>query len=163
MKTNNAIATNNEMGERYCALSLGILFLFIGIAGLVPAFLTVPSGGGDYLPATSVPDLYGIGYGYLFGLFPTNLVHNIVHLLVGFAGIIAYPDSRGSRVYCRIFAYAYALLVLLGLIPFARTLFGLMPIFGNNVWFNALTAIIAGYFGFSKPLAEMNASVSTKS
>jgi hypothetical protein len=30
------------------------------------------------------------GYGYLFGLFPVNLVHNLFHLLIGLLGIGAY-------------------------------------------------------------------------
>ncbi len=34
----------------------------------------------------------------------------------------------------------------MGLLPFSKTLFGFMPIFGNNVWFNALTAVFAGYY-----------------
>jgi uncharacterized membrane protein len=153
----------NNMGERYCALAIGILFLLLGLVGFIPAFISVQHGGVEYIPPTSVPDLYSVGYGYLFGLFPTNLVHNIVHALVGFMGIAAFFDARGSRVYCRVFAYAYALLALLGLIPFARTLFGLMPIFGNNVWFNALAAVIAAYFGFAKPIKEMNNTVSTSS
>jgi hypothetical protein len=153
---NNA---GEHMGERYCALGLGIFFILLGVIGFIPAFVFVPAGGGAYVPPSVVPGLYGADYGNIFGLFPTNIVHNLVHLIVGFAGIIAYPDARGSRVYCRVFAYAYTVLAILGLIPFARTLFGLMPIYGNNVWFNALTAIVAAYFGFIKPAREMNTTV----
>jgi hypothetical protein len=49
----------------------------------------------------------------------------------------------------------------MGLLPMAQTTFGLMPIFGNNVWFNALTAAVAAYFGFFQPTqtrAQMNVS-----
>jgi hypothetical protein len=145
-----------HMGERYCALALGIVFILLGVVGFIPAFVSVPAEGGAYVPPATVPGVYGADYGNIFGLFPTNIVHNLVHLIVGFTGIIAYPDARASRVYCRVFAYAYTVLAILGLIPFARELFGLMPIFGNNVWFNALTALIAAYFGFIKPSREIN-------
>ncbi|MBE9168703.1 DUF4383 domain-containing protein [Pleurocapsales cyanobacterium LEGE 06147] len=141
------------MGERYCALGLGLIFTLIGVAGFIPSLLSLPSTGSAAV-AINGPSWYSLGYGYLFGLFPTNFIHNIVHCLVGVSGIAAYTDARFARIYCRIFAYAYALLAILGLLPFGKTLFGLMPIFGNNVWFNAITAAVAAYFGFIKPTAQ---------
>ena len=36
----------------------------------------------------------------------------------------------------------------MGLIPGLNTTFGLIPIFGNDVWLHALTALIAAYFGW---------------
>jgi hypothetical protein len=39
----------------------------------------------------------------------------------------------------------------MGILPITNTTFGLMPIYGNNVWFNLLTGIVAAYFGFVKP------------
>jgi hypothetical protein len=45
------------------------------------------------------------------------------------------------------------LLAVLGLIPGANTMFGLIPIFGNNVWFHGVTAAIAAYFGFVEPVS----------
>ena len=36
----------------------------------------------------------------------------------------------------------------MGLLPFSKTLFGIMPIFGNNVWFNGLTGLVAAYYAF---------------
>ena len=76
-------------------------------------------------------------------------------------GIVAYTSSGGTRLYNRGFVIAYALIAIMGLLPVAQTTFGLMPIFGNNVWFNALTAIVAGYFGFVQPtqtMPQMNTS-----
>jgi hypothetical protein len=42
----------------------------------------------------------------------------------------------------------YGLLAILGLIPGTNTLFGLVPIYGHDVWLHALSALIAAYFGF---------------
>jgi hypothetical protein len=120
----------------------------------------VPPTGGA-IPVDTSPDIYSAGFGYLFGLFPTNLLHNIVRIVVGSVGIVAYTSSGGARLYNRGFAIAYALIAIMGLLPVAQTTFGLMPIFGNNVWFNALTAIVAGYFGFVQPtqtMPQMNTS-----
>ena len=148
-----------NMAERYCALIIGILFAFIGVAGFLPGFVSLPPTGAP-IPVDASPNIYSAGFGYLLGLFPTNLLHNIVHLFVGSLGIVAYTNLGGARLFNRGFAIAYALIAIMGLLPVAQTTFGLMPIFGNNVWFNALTAAVAGYFGFVQP-TQARAQVNT--
>jgi hypothetical protein len=49
----------------------------------------------------------------------------------------------GAIVFNRIFAILYAAGAILGLLPFTNTLFGLTPLFSNNIWLNAITAAIA--------------------
>lgn len=151
---------NTGMAERYCALSIGILFLFIGLAGFVPAFAPVPGATASSVPADLAPDAYAAGFGYLFGLFPTNLMHNLVHCAVGLLGIAAYTSPSSTRLFNQSFAIAYALIAIMGLLPFTKTTFGLMPIFGNNVWFNALTAAVTAYYGFILPAKATEMSVS---
>ena len=141
-----SIATNSSI--RYSALSLGLLFLLVGLAGFVPAFVA-PSTN-----ATSLP-----GFGYLFGVFPTNYFHNAIGILVGVWGIAAFTSLSGAVVFDRIFALVYAAGVVLGLLPFTNTLFGITPLFGNNIWLNAIAAAIAFYFGFVKS-AEIGMSSS---
>jgi hypothetical protein len=142
------------MAQRYCALIIGILFAVIGLAGFLPGFVSLPPGDPP-IPVDASPSMYAAGFGYLFGLFPTNLLHNIVHIVVGSLGIVAYTSSGGARLFNRSFAITYALIAIMGLLPIAQTTFGLMPIFGNNVWFNALTATVAAYFGFVQPRQTM--------
>lgn len=148
----------NKLAEtqRIFALVIGIFFLFIGIAGFIPGFMPIPESAPT--AAIEVPRLVSSeGYGLLFGLFPTNFVHNAVHIVVGLLGIAAATSFTGALVYNQGFAIAYTAIALLGLIPFTNTTFGLMPIYGNNVWLNAITAIAAAYIGFVKPaeLAKM--------
>jgi hypothetical protein len=142
------------MQVRYPALIIGVLFLILGLAGFVPSFVSIP----DVPVATPIngPNMLNSGYGYLFGLFPINYLHNAIHLAVGILGIAAFTSVSGSLVFLRGFAIAYVLIALMGLIPLAKTLFGTMPIYGNNVWFNALTAIAAGYYGFISPTKAQN-------
>jgi hypothetical protein len=132
-------STSSNSSISYGALSLGLLFLLLGLAGFVPAFV-VPSEN-----FTSQP-----GFGYIFGVFPTNYFHNAIGILVGVWGIAAFTSLSGSIVFNRIFAILYAAGAILGLLPFANTLFGLTPLFGNNIWLNALTAAFAFYYGFVK-------------
>jgi hypothetical protein len=69
-------------------------------------------------------------------------------LAIGGFGLFSATGKEGSFRYNRFFAISYLLLAIMGLIPLSNTLFGIMPIFGNNVWFNAVTGAIAAYFAF---------------
>lgn len=150
------------MSERNCALILGVLFTVLGVAGFFPALVSLPSPdvAGAAPLSTAYGDAYVKGFGYLFGLFPTNLMHNLIRLSVGLLGMAAASKTvSGARLYNRFFAISYLLIAIMGLLPFANTTFGVMPIFGNNVWFNALTAAIAGYFGFVVPSKQTETGV----
>lgn len=128
------------MSVRTFALIFGIVFLLVGIAGFIPGLLAPPH---------THPDVaVDAGYGYLLGLFPVNVLHNIVHILFGLWGLLAYRSATGARNYARGTAIIYGLLVLMGLIPGLNTVFGLVPLFGNDIWLHALLAAIAAYFGF---------------
>ncbi|MGF1489449.1 MAG: DUF4383 domain-containing protein [Prochloraceae cyanobacterium] len=135
------------MKKRYFALGIGIVYVVLAILGFIPALRSIS----DLAPSLAV----GIGYGYLFGLFAVNLIHNLVWLGLGTWGIVAYRSEIATKRYARTIAIVFGLLAILGLIPFTNTLFGLMPIFGHNIWLHALTALIAAYFGFMSKLLEI--------
>ena len=128
------------MATRYFALIGGIVYALVGAVGLLGLMLAPYTG-----PALAVTAQAGL----LMGLFPVNVLHNIVHLIIGIAGIAAYRSYNGSRGYARALAIVYALLAILGLLPFTNTTFGLSPIHGHDVWLHALTAAVAAYFGFA--------------
>jgi hypothetical protein len=52
-------------------------------------------------------------------------------------------------------AVLYGGLAVMGLIPGLNTLFGLVPLFGHDVWLHAGTAAIAAYFGFGQRAEAM--------
>jgi hypothetical protein len=129
------------MMTRRFALVVGIIYLLIGIAGFIPGLVQ----GQDY------PDLaVDAGSGALLGLFPVNVVHHLVHLLVGVLGIAAYRAFDTARLYARGLAIVFGVLAVMGLISAANlhTMFGLTPLFSHDVWLHAGTAIIAAYFGW---------------
>ena len=129
------------MMTRRFALVVGIIYLVIGIAGFIPGLVQ----GQNY------PDLaVDAGSGALLGLFPVNVVHHLVHLLVGVLGIAAYRAFDSARLYARGLAIVYGVLAVMGLISAANlhTMFGLTPLFSHDVWLHAGTAIIAAYFGW---------------
>jgi len=92
------------------------------------------------MPAIAVDSFYG----RLLGLFPVNLMHNVVHIAVGAWGIFSSGSIAASRLFGRGLAILYGLLTILGLIPAIYTLFGIAPIFGHDVWLHALSALVAG-------------------
>lgn len=129
------------MTVRHFAVVYGVVFLLVGIAGFIPTFLT-PMGAEH--PDLAVTE----GAGMLFGLFPVNILHNIVHLLFGVWGLAASRSVRGSVTYARSVAVIYALFVVMGLLPVLDTVFGLVPLWGHDIWLHVLLAAIAAYFGF---------------
>ena len=84
------------MNTRTFALIFGIVFLVIGAGGFIPGSTRrrVPDPG---LTMTH-------GFGHELGLFPVNTLHNIVHLLFGVWGIVAYKSYGGARTYFRVVA-----------------------------------------------------------
>jgi uncharacterized membrane protein len=53
--------------------------------------------------------------------------------LVGILGLFIFKDSVKSKSYARATAILYAIIVVIGLIPGANTIFGTIPIYDNNV------------------------------
>jgi hypothetical protein len=139
------------MTARTFALIIGIAYLAAGVLGFVPMALRAAP---DAAPALGVTAFYG----YLLGLFPVNFLHSLVHLAIGAWGVAASRSTRGgARAYAKTIAVFYGALAVMGLIPALNTVFGLIPIHGNDVWLHAGTAVIAAYFGWmtsAKPIAR---------
>jgi len=127
---------------RIFTLSVGIIYFIVGILGFFPGLMSAPPANA---PAMTVP------YGLLFGLFPVNSLHNIVHLIIGAWGILVYKNFDDSRLYVRSLAVLYAVLGVFGLIPALNTTFGLIPLFGHDIWLHLLTAAAAAYVGYMMP------------
>ena len=130
---------------RTFALVAGVAYVAVGLLGFIPGITQPPPAG--------APDLVlDAGYGYLLGLFPINVLHNLVHLAIGAWGAAAYRSFGAARLFARGLAALYGLLTVLGLLPVLNTTLGLIPIFGHDVWLHALTAAAAAYFGWAAPV-----------
>ncbi|HEX6750018.1 MAG TPA: DUF4383 domain-containing protein [Longimicrobium sp.] len=116
------------------ALAFGAVFILVALLGFI-------SAGGTSMAAdmATAPKL--------LGLFPVNLLHNVVHLLFGVWGIVASRTWSAANTYCRIGGAIYIVLAILGFI--APTTFGLIPIGGNDVWLHALLGIVLAGVGFT--------------
>ena len=126
------------MNARMFALVFGIIYLLVGLLGFT---------------ASS-----SVAAAPLLGIFPVNLLHNIVHILIGVWGLASYRSAAGAIAFARGLAILYALLAIMGLLPAPfQTTFGLVPIYGADVALHALTAIIAAYFGWAAPTERIEA------
>ena len=105
------------MTTRNFVLTMGILYLLIGLLGFFPALVSAPPAGAPSVWVDSA-------YGYLFGLFPVNGPHNFVHLMIGIWGIGAYRSLPRSMSFARGLAIIFGVLTVMGLIPALNTTLG---------------------------------------
>jgi len=164
MSTENTLTTG-----RICALAIGLIFTVLGFAGFVPDFVSLPANavssgapltGADVslTAGTDYVDGFVRGFGYLFGIFPTNTLHNILGAALGLIGLYSSTGDRGTYNYNRFCAVFLPLGALVGLLPITNSVFGVMPVYGNNIWVSAITGAIAVYATVSseKPSGEIS-------
>lgn len=122
------------------AMVFGVVFLLVGIAGLF-----VPGGMAMHAGPDPAP-------GRLLGMFEVNLLHNIVHCLVGVWGLVAARSWKGAKTYMQVGGVVYIVLAALGFV--IPTTFGLIPIGGNDIYLHAVLGLIMAGIGFTaKPEA----------
>ena len=126
------------------AMIFGVVFLLVGILALF-----VEGGMGMEADMETAPRL--------LGLFPVNLLHNLVHLAFGVWGLLASRSHSASRGYGRIGAIIYGLLVVIAFVD--PTTFGLIPIGGNDIWLHAVLAAGLAFLGFGPDRAAGTARV----
>jgi hypothetical protein len=123
------------------ALIIGSFYLLAGMLGFFPAFLSTPLSTD---PSLTV-DLH---YGYLFGLFPVNFLHNIVHVMIGVAGLLSWRGLFPTREYCQFLAGFFGFLTLSAFLPGGDTMMGFVPIFRHDIWLHAVSAGLGAYYGW---------------
>lgn len=114
------------------AMVFGVVFLLVAIVGFI-----TPGG----MAMTVDPP------GMLLGMFPINLLHNVVHLLFGIWGLAASRSWSGAKSYAQIAGAIYIVLAILGFVMPGG--FGLVPIGGSDIWLHALLGIILAGVGFT--------------
>ena len=136
------------MVSTHFARVIGILFLAVGVLGFVGGLKSPPPAWAPHLATEG-------GYGLLLGLFPVNWIHNLVHVAIGLVALGSSRTISDSRKFSRGLAILYGALAVMGLIPKLNSTFGLIPLFGHDVWLHAVTAAFAAYFGFGQRMEAM--------
>ncbi|KAB1944961.1 DUF4383 domain-containing protein [Micromonospora sp. ALFpr18c] len=110
---------------RRAAATVAVLFLLIGALGFVPG---ITSGTGNLRFA-------GHGSGaFLFGTFQVSVLHNLVHLLFGVAGLLLARTISGARTFLIGGGAVYLVLWLYGLAVDHDTGANVLPVNDADGW-----------------------------
>jgi Domain of unknown function (DUF4383) len=103
----------------------GVIFIIVAVLGFI-----APGGLVMAMDPTT---------GMVLGVFPVNLLHNIVHLLFGVWGLVASRSWSGSKTFFTVGGIIYVVLTCVGFL--SPTGFGLVPLGGADIWLHAVLAI----------------------
>ena len=122
-------------------------------------FLTLFGLLGTFAPKSPIPYQFLLltrDSGYLFGVFPVNLVDSALYIFVGLLGFLyfAWPEFSSPRLYARGIALWYGILAVGGFFPIINSVYGLMPFWGWDIALHfslCISAMFAGYWPFWVP------------
>ena len=84
----------------------------------------------------------------LLGLFPVNVLHNVVHLLFGVWGLVASRSFAAPRSYARIAGVlSTSCSAVVGFI--VPNGFGFVPLGGNDMWLHVVLGLVLAIVGFT--------------
>ncbi|WP_082159376.1 DUF4383 domain-containing protein [Micromonospora sp. HK10] len=110
---------------RRAAATVGVLFLIIGVLGFIPG---ITSNFGDLAWAGHDSDAK------LLGLFQVSVLHNVVHLAFGVAGLLLARTISGSRAYLIGGGAIYLVLWLYGVVIDHESGANFIPLNGADDW-----------------------------
>jgi hypothetical protein len=101
------------------ALGVGVVFLLVGVLGFIPGITT---NYGSMSFASHMSDAK------LLGLFQVSVLHNVVHLLFGVAGLALARSVGGARNYLVVGGIIYLVLFVYGLLVGANSTANFVPV-----------------------------------
>jgi Domain of unknown function (DUF4383) len=114
------------------AMVVGVVFLLIGVAGFIPGI------------TTNYDQLQFAGHqsgALLLGVFQVSILHNIVHLLFGVAGLAMARTAAGARNYLIGGGVIYAVLWLYGLVIGDNAPANFVPVNMADDWLHLVLAV----------------------
>ena len=107
MATTHSNRTARHTNVQKAALAVGAVFLLVGVLGFVPGI------------TTNYDQLQFAGHhseAMLLGLFQVSVLHNIVHLLFGAAGLALSRSAAGAKSFLLYGGIIYLVLFVYGLV-----------------------------------------------
>ena len=138
-------AAGGRTTAQWVSLVFGIGFLLIAALGFVQGGMSMESD-----PNMAPKAL---------GLFPVNVLHNLVHLAFGVWGLAASRTHDASRGYCRIAGVIYLVLAALGFV--APNGFGLVPLGGADPLLHVFLGLVLAGVGFTAPTTRAGGARTT--
>jgi hypothetical protein len=114
------------------ALAIGAVFLLVGVLGFIPGI------------TSNFDQLTFAGHhseAALLGLFNVSVLHNIVHLLFGVAGVVLARTFDGARSYLVGGGIIYLVLFIYGLVIDHDSSANFVPVNDADNWLHLILAI----------------------
>ena len=125
------VATTRRTVQK-AALAVAVVFLLVGILGFIPGVTTHYS---DMTFAGHHSDAK------LLGLFQVSVLHNIVHLLFGVAGIAMARTASAARLYLIGGGAIYLVLWLYGLVVGQDSTANFVPLNSADDWLHLVLGV----------------------
>ena len=127
MTQNTHLAPRSRQGSPVQAASVlvGATFLLVGVLGFIPGVTT----GTDGLHAAGHES-----HAELLGIFQVSVLHNVVHLLFGAAGIALARTASGARAFLIGGGAVYLVLWLYGLVVDKSSQANFVPLNTADDW-----------------------------
>jgi arginine exporter protein ArgO len=117
---------------RLAALIYGIVFLLVGVLGFIPGL------------TTNYDQMQFAGHhseALLLGLFQVSILHNVVHLAFGVAGVAMARTDRTARLFLLGGGVIYLLLWLYGLVVDFESPANFVPLNSADNWLHLLLGL----------------------
>ena len=126
-----AAGTGTRHPVQLAAAAVGAVFTLVGILGFIPGI-------------TANYDQLGFAHGsgaLLLGLFQVSILHNLVHLLFGVAGLVMARTIPGARNYLIYGGVVYLVLWLYGLVIPHDGAANFVPLNSADNWLHLLLGV----------------------
>jgi hypothetical protein len=130
--TNNRTVENGRTTLQRAAQAVGVVFLLVGILGFIPG---ITSNYSTMMFAGHQSEAM------LLGIFQVSILHNIVHLLFGVAGLAMSRTVSGARSYLLGGGIIYAILWIYGLVIGQESAANFVPVNTADNWLHFLLAV----------------------
>ncbi|MHA7179585.1 DUF4383 domain-containing protein [Arthrobacter sp. MDB2-24] len=149
--TNDRTVESGRTTLQRAAQAVGIVFLLVGILGFIPG---ITSNYNTMMFAGHQSEAM------LLGIFQVSILHNIVHLLFGIAGVAMSRTQSGARSYLLGGGIIYAILWLYGLVIGQESSANFVPVNTADDWLHFLLAV--GMIGLALALGRRDRSATRR-
>jgi arginine exporter protein ArgO len=126
------MTTTPRTAVQKAAMAVGVVFLAVGVLGFVPGI------------TTNYDTLGAAGHeseAMLLGIFQVSILHNIVHLLFGVAGVAMARRADSARTYLIAGGVVYLVLWLYGLLIDKESGANFVPVNTADDWLHLVLGV----------------------